>query len=115
VPHPYHRVLLPQVLDDLRALAEINDTLVDTALQTITDVAMGRKAGKVLGARHVSGDLTGCRRLRFDVPGHRTQRFRVVHRLRPDDTTPDTVEVIAVGPRGGHAVYRAAADRLTDT
>jgi hypothetical protein len=63
----------------------------------------------------VSGDLTGRRRLHFDLPGQRTQRFRVVYRLRPDDTTPDTVEVIAVGPRGDHAVYQAAASRLTDT
>lgn len=67
----YHRALLPQVLDDLRAIAEFDDTLVDAALQAIADLAEHRKTGKLLGLRHVSGDLTGCRRLRFDLPGER--------------------------------------------
>lgn len=78
---PYHRTLLPQVLDDLRALATFDDILIDVALQAITDLAEHRKTGKQLGQRHVSGDLTGCRRLRFDRPGQRPQRFRIVYRL----------------------------------
>ena len=112
---PLHRALLPQVLDDLRALADIDDALVDAGLQTVADLAQRRKTGKALGARHVSGDLTGCRRLRFDLPGHKPERFRVIYRLRPDDARPDTVEVISIGPRGGHAAYQAAVARLTDT
>lgn len=55
---PYDRTLLPQVLDDLRALAASDEALIDVALQAITDVAEHRKTGKVLGARNVSGDLT---------------------------------------------------------
>jgi hypothetical protein len=110
---PYHRDLLPQVLDDLRTLAAVDDTLVDAALQAIADLADRRKTGKLLGVRHVSGDLTGCRRLRFDVPGERPQRFRIVYRLLPDEDRADTIEVIAVGPRGGHAAYQAAAARFT--
>ena len=66
-------------------------------------------------APEVSGDLTGCRGLRFHLPGERQHRFRIVDRLRPDDDTADTVEVIAVGPRGGLAAYVAAAARLTDS
>jgi hypothetical protein len=112
---PYHRALLPQVLDDLRALDKIDDALVDAALQAIVDLAERRKTGKLLGARHVSGDLSGCRRLRFDVPGQRPERFRIVYRLLPDDRKPDTVEVIAVGPRGGHAAYQTAVARLPGT
>lgn len=111
---PLHRSLLPQVLDDLRALNDIDPGLVDAALQAVTDLAQHRKTGKVLGARHVSGDLTGTRRLKFDLDGERPERFRVVYRLQPDDDSADTVEVIAIGPRGGHAAYRAAADRLAD-
>lgn len=111
---PYHRALLPEVLDDLRALAEIDDELVDAAFGAITDLAGHRKTGKLLGDRHVTGDLTGTRRLRFDLPGERPARFRVVYRLRPDDDNADTVEVIAVGPRGGHASYQAAVGRLSD-
>ncbi len=112
---PYHRALLPQVLDDLRALNDIDERLVDIALQAVVDLAEHRKTGKLLGARHVSGDLTGSRRLRFDLPGQRPERFRVIFRLLPDDQNPDTVEVIAVGPRGGHAAYQAAVARLSDT
>lgn len=109
----YHRALLPQVLDDLRALTQFDDRLVDAALQAIVDLAEHRKTGKLLGRRHVSGDLSGCRRLRFDLAGERPQRFRVIYRLLPDEDNADTVEVIAVGPRGGHAAYQAAVSRLT--
>lgn len=110
----YHRALLPEVLDDLRALAEIDNGLVDAAFAATTDLAERRKAGKLLGERHVSGDLTGTRRLRFDLPGQRPERFRVIYRLRPDDENPETVDVIAVGPRGGHAAYQAGVARLSD-
>ncbi|MGI8983462.1 MAG: type II toxin-antitoxin system RelE/ParE family toxin [Acidimicrobiales bacterium] len=100
------------MLDDLRALARFDEALIDAALQAITDLAEHRKVGKPLGERHVSGDLTGCRRLRFDLAGSKPVRFRVVYRLRPDEINSDTVEVIAVGPRGGHAAYQAAVSRL---
>lgn len=111
---PLHRSLLPQVLDDLRALNDIDPDLVDAALQAVTDLAQHRKTGKLLGARHVSGDLTGTRRLKFDLADERPERFRVIFRLLPDDDTPDTVEVIAIGLRGDHTAYRAAVARLTD-
>jgi len=100
------------VLDDPQALARFDEALIDAALQAITDLAEHRKVGKLLGERHVSGDLTGCRRLRFDVVGDKPERFRVIYRLRPDEPNADTVEVIAVGPRGGHAAYQAAVSRL---
>jgi hypothetical protein len=114
VAQSLHRALLPQVLNDLRALGEEEDGLVDAALQAITDLAARRKTGRELGERHVSGDLTGTRRLKFDLVGQRPERFRVVYRLLPDATDADTVEVISVGRRGGHAVYLAAAARLRE-
>lgn len=100
------------MLVDLRDLAQFDDALIDAALQAITDLAEHRKTGKLLGDPHVSGDLTGFRRLRFDLPDTKPERFRVIYRLVPNDTDPGTVEVIAVGPRGGHAVYQAAVSRL---
>lgn len=109
----YDKTLLPQVIDDLRGLGAFDDTLIDIALQAITDLAEHRKIGRLLGSRYVSGDLSGCRRLRFDLPGQRPQRFRIIYRHQPDDTAPTTVEVIAIGPRGGHAAYQAAVARLT--
>lgn len=108
----YHRTLLPDVLDDIRALAAFDEYLIDAAFQTVTDLANHAKVGKALGERHVSGDLTGCLRIRFDTPGTRPERFRIVYRLVPDGPYPDTIEVISIGPRGGHAAYRAAAFRL---
>lgn len=110
---PFYRALLPDVLDDLRGLALFDEVLVDAALQAITDLAQHRKTGKALGDRHVSGDLSGCRRLRFDLAGTKPERFRIIYRLVPNNTRPEAVEVIAVGPRGGHAAYQAAASRLT--
>jgi len=109
----YDKTLLPQVIDDIRGLGTFDDTLIDIALQAINDLAEHRKIGKLLGSRHVSGDLSGCRRLRFDLPGQRPQGFRIVYRHQPDDTAPITVEVVAIGPRGGHAAYQAAVARLT--
>jgi len=109
---PYDRALLPQVVDDLRALSDFDDALIDIALQAVTDLAEHRKIGKLLGSRQVTGDLTGCRRLRFDLPGQRPERFRIVYRHLPDDSAPATVEVIAIGPRGGHAAYQAAVARV---
>ena len=82
----WRRTLLPQVLDDLRALAEVDEELVDAALRAISDLAGRRRIGKALGARLVSGDLEGCRRLRFDLSGRRPERYRVVYRLRPART-----------------------------
>jgi hypothetical protein len=108
------RSLLPEVFDDLRALVEDDEALISLAFEAITDVARGRKVGKALGDREVTGDLSGLRRLKFDRPEVGPERYRVVYRLLPDDDSPETVEVIAVGPRGGHAVYREAVDRLAD-
>lgn len=111
---PLHRLLLPQVLPDLQALGHEDDALVDAAMQAIIDLAERRKIGKALGERHVSGDLVGTRRLKFDLAGQRPERFRVVYRLLPDESAADTVEVISVGRRGGHAVYLAAVARLDE-
>lgn len=109
---PLHRSLLPQVLADLQALGQEDDALVDAALQAMIDLAERRKTGKELGERHVSGDLVGTRRLKFDLAGQHPERFRVVYRLLPDESAADTVEIISVGRRGGHAVYLAAVARL---
>ena len=54
-------------------------------------------------------DLTGLARVKFDVPGQRPQRFRLVYR-QLDGTTR---EIIAIGPREQHAIYRLAASRLS--
>lgn len=87
-----------------------DEQLVDTALAALEDIAHYRQCGKLLSKRNVSGDLTGLYRLRFDVPGKRPQRFRIVYRLTPAER-PTTVEVVAVGQRADHAIYREAVAR----
>jgi hypothetical protein len=76
----------------------------------LEDIAYHRQCGKLLSKRNVSGDLTGLYRLRFDVPGKRPQRFRIVYRLTPAER-PTTVEVVALGQRADHAIYREAVAR----
>ena len=71
--------------------------------------AHGRVIGKGLGERHVSGNTTGFARVKFDVSGQRPQRFRLIYRQLDDAT----LEIVAIGPRDEHAIYRAAAQRLT--
>lgn len=76
----------PAVVDDLAVLAGLDPGLVDAALAAVDDLAFGRQRGKLLGERHVTGDLTGLARLRFDVPGTHPARFRIVYRLLQHDT-----------------------------
>ncbi|MGI8761465.1 MAG: hypothetical protein ACR2LF_09295 [Jatrophihabitantaceae bacterium] len=46
----------------------MDGALVDAALAAVDDLTYGRQRGKLLGVRHVTGDLTGLLRLRFDLP-----------------------------------------------
>lgn len=64
----YERRYALEIVADLTALGELDAGLVDAALAAVEDLAFGRQRGKLLGDRHVSGDLTGLSRLRFDCP-----------------------------------------------
>ena len=77
--------------------------MVTAALAAVEDLAFGRQSGKLLGARHVTGELTGLQRLRFDLPGQLPLPYRIVYRLTAGDTV---IEVLAVGERADHVVYR---------
>lgn len=102
IPHP-------SVLADVEALAAEGVDVVAAAVAIVDDLAHGRVVGKELGDRRVSADLTGLARVKFDVACQRPQRFRLVYR-QLDDTTR---EILAIGPREEHAIYRRAAQRLT--
>lgn len=95
----------PSVEADLANL--VGDQL-NAAQAVINDLAHGRVTGKLLGQRNVSGDLTGLARVKFDSPGERPQRLRLIY--RPVGAT--TLDVVAIGPRDQHAIYRTAAGRL---
>lgn len=96
---------------DLVAMQEIDPAGLDAAQAVIDDLAHGRVRGKLLGARHVSGDLTGLARVKFDTPSRRPQRFRIIYR----QVDEDTLHVVAIGLRDEHAIYRTAARRVAQT
>jgi hypothetical protein len=81
--------------------------VADAALAALDDVLHRRKTGKALGARNVSGDLSGLYRVKFDADGRRPERYRLVYQLQGG-----VVRVWGFGPRHGHAVYRQIAARL---
>lgn len=97
----------PSVDTDLEVLYAVDPAVFDAAEAIVDDLAYGRVRGKGLGERHVTADLTGLARVKFDVAGHRPERFRLVYR----ETGP-TREILAIGLRDEHAIYRAAAARL---
>lgn len=108
----FERRYAPAVVGDLAVLRAINARLVDAALAAVENLAFGREVGKLLGDRHVTGDLTGLSRLRFDLPGQHPLRYRIVYRLVETDPV---IEVLAIGERADHVVYRDTLARLDDT
>lgn len=108
-PAHYALSYLPDVPTDLDALDRLDPALAAAAIAALDGLAPGRQRGKALGERHVTGDLSGLLRLRFDLPGTRPAMLRVVYRLVDND---NVAEVVAVGGRGGHAVYQVALARL---
>lgn len=104
-PARYQLTFHPAIETDLTALDP--DTL-DAAQAILDDLAYGRVTGKALGARHVSGDLTGLARVKFDTPERRPQRFRLLYR----QVNPTTLDVLVIGARDQHAIYRTAANRI---
>jgi hypothetical protein len=107
----FERRIAPGVVEDLAVLAEVEPGLVDAALAAVEDLAFARQRGKLLGQRHVTGDLSGLSRLRFDLPDQRPLRFRIVYRLINNDTV---IEVLAIGERSDHVVYRDTLARLEE-
>ena len=100
----YHLSFHPDVETDQAALDPEGH---DAAQAILDDLAHGRVIGKALGDRNVSGSLSGLARVTFDTPGRRPPRFRVVYR-----DLDDTRDVLAIGPRDQHAIYRTAVGRL---
>jgi len=67
--------------NDVVALtAEQGADVAGAALIAATDVGYGRRRGKALGDRNVTGNLSGLFRVKFDLAGHRPERFRLVYR-----------------------------------
>lgn len=85
-----------------------NDDLRRTALVIIASLANRPYQGKSL-----RGSLSDCRKVYFDREGvSERPGWRVVYRLRPNESDPIEVDVISVGPREGLAVYHETLLRL---
>ncbi|HEX5245656.1 MAG TPA: hypothetical protein VFW41_00860 [Gaiellaceae bacterium] len=97
----------PDVAEDLSCLPD--DGLRRIALTIIVSLAQHPYQGKPL-----RGSLSDCRKVYFDHDGV-TERpsYRIVYRLRPNESDPVEVDVISVGPREGPAVYHQALQRLS--
>ena len=108
-PHPRFDLLThPGFTDDVSAMAANGPEVVAALRVVLDDLAHGRLTGKALGARRVSGDLTGLASVKFDLPDSPTRRFRLVYA----DLDVSTRGLLAVGVRDEHAIYRLAAVRL---
>lgn len=107
-PARYRLRAHPDIPKDLAALATYGPHAVAAARAALDDLAHGKVTGKLLGARHVSGDLTALASVKFDVPGSPTRRFRLVY----GEIDAGMGGVVAIGVRDAHATYRLAVERM---
>ena len=108
-PVRYRLTFALDIPADLSTVQQADPAALDAAQAIIDDLAHGRVRGKLLGERHVSGDLTGLARVKFDIPGRQPQRFRLIYRQVDEHTR----HVVGIGFRDEHAIYRTAVRRVT--
>lgn len=86
-------------------------------VQALRDLAEGRATGKVLAPaaphQRFRARLAGLRTLpvytsAITVPDRYVEACRIVYRV----TSGAVIDVVAIGPRQGSAVYKTAAERL---
>lgn len=101
--------------DDVVQLSQdVGTEVAAAALAAAADIQYGQRRGNALGARSVTGNLSGLYRVKFDLPGQRPERFRLVYRHRGSETKPlEAIEIIVAGPRDEHEVYHVALARLS--
>ena len=115
MPSEQYRVATePQVSDDLRELAAVDEELVDVAIRLMLALRDDPWAGEDLRERYNLRAIKDCRKLRFDLPGWKGKpRFRLVYRNEPLDGAPGLVRVWSLGPRNDLIAYGRAAARIT--
>lgn len=98
-------------IDDINALPTV--TLRRIALLLLSEVVQGRRAGRPLGVRLPTGDLSDCFKVYFDEVRDIKPRYRIVYREFDDGSVLGVrVEAVAVGRRDALSVYFEAARRL---
>ncbi len=103
----------PEVSDDLRALASVDERLLDIAISRMGELRDNPWVGDELWERYNLRPIKNCRKLRFDVPDWRGKpRYRIVYRNEPIDGAPGLVRVWAVGAREDLVAYARATSRI---
>ncbi len=104
-------VARPEVAGDLAKLSP-------AVLRAIRRLLPGLRADPL---RHSSpldydartGNLGDCRKVYFDENEMiRPAGYRIVLRLLPDETEPQQIQIVSIGPRSNLEVYRRASSRL---
>ena len=115
MPSERYRVAAePEVSDDLRKLAAVDELLVDAAIARMGELRDNPWAGDDLWERYNLRAIKDCRKLRFDAANWAGKpRYRIVYRNEPLDGAPGLVRIWAVGPREGLVAYARAAVRIT--
>lgn len=104
----------PQVSDDLRELARVDERLVDVAIRLMARLRDDPWLGEDLWERYNMRPIKDCRKLRFDLDNHPGKpRYRIVYRNEPLDGAPGLVRVWSVGPRDDLIAYARAVTRIT--
>jgi hypothetical protein len=104
----------PEVSDDLRELAAIDEGLIDLAITLMAGLRDNPWQGDDLWGRYNLRAIKECRKLYFDLGSWRGKpRFRIVYRNEPIDGAPGLVRIWAVGPRQDLIAYARAATRIT--
>lgn len=104
----------PEVGDDLRRLAQVDERLVDVAIRLMVALRDDPWTGEDLRERYNLRAVKDCRKLRFDLPDWKGKpRYRLVYRNEPLDGAPGLARVWAVGPRDDLIAYGRAAARIT--
>jgi hypothetical protein len=110
----YRVAIEPEVSDDLRALASVDEAVVDVAIARMAELRDNPWAGDDLWERYNLRPLKDCRKLRFDIAGREGRpRYRIVYRNEPLDGAPGLVRIWSVGPREDLVAYARAAARIT--
>ena len=104
----------PVVTADLRALAAIDERLVDRAIELMSALRDDPWLGEDLWKRYNMESIEDCRKIRFDVPDWNGKpRYRIVYRNEPLDGAPGLVRIWSVGPRQQLIAYARATARVT--
>jgi len=85
--------------------AEQGTDIAGAALIAATDVEYGRRRGKALGDRNVTGNLSGLFRVKFDLAGNRPERFRLIY----CHVGAELVEIVPGHSRPTDRLWRNAA------